>query len=182
MDDSGIKELFKQRSEQAISALSKKYGRLIFRIAMQILFVSQDAEECENDTYLTVWNTVPPKDPNSMQAYSAKIVRNIACDKLDYNMAQKRGGGIWISITELEECIPAPEISLGQSELTQTIDLFLEGLSSENRALFVGRYFLSHSVKELARLSGLTVTCVTTRLSRLREALKKALAERGISS
>ncbi len=181
MDDSSIKELFKQRSEQAIPALSKKYGRLIFRIAMNILSASQDAEECENDTYLTVWNTVPPKNPDSMQAYSAKVVRNIACDKLDYNMAQKRGGGIWVSITELEGCIPAAEVQLDESELSQTIDLFLTGLSSENRALFVGRYFLSKPVKELAHLSGLTVTCVTTRLSRLREALKQALAERGIS-
>lgn len=180
MDDRSIKSLFLARSEQAIPALSGKYGKLIYRIAMNILSVPQDAEECENDTYLTVWNTIPPKDPDSIQAYAAKIARNIACDKLDYNTAQKRGG-ISGSITDLEECIPAPEVSFDDTELSEAIDAFLAGLNVQNRALFAGRYFLSESVKELARLSGLTVTCVTTRLSRLREELKQVLEERGIS-
>ncbi len=180
MHDSSIKELFLARSEQAIPALTAKYGRLIYRIAMNILSVSQDAEECENDTYLTVWNTVPPVNPISMQAYSAKIARNIACDKLDYNMAEKRGGGANLSITELEECIPAPDVSFDDTELSEAIDGFLAGLNAENKALFVGKYFMSESVKELSRMSGLTVTCVTTRLSRLRGQLRQALHERGI--
>ena len=180
MDDREIKRLFFTRSEQAISALSEKYGKLIYRIALNILSAPQDAEECENDTYLTVWDTVPPKDPDSMQAYAAKIARNIACDKLDYNTAQKRGGP-GISIAELEECIPAPETSFDSTGLSEAIDAFLTGLNVQNRALFVGKYFCSESVKELARLSGLTVTCITTRLSRLREELRQVLEERGIA-
>ncbi len=181
MNDSGIRDLFWTRSEQAIPALAAKYGRLIYQIAMNILSVSQDAEECENDTYLTVWNTVPPATPVSMQAYSAKIVRYIACDKLDYNMAEKRGGGAEMSITELEECIPASDVSLDDTELSEAIDAFLAGLDAQNKALFVGKYFMSASVKELAHMSGLTVTCVTTRLSRLREKLRQVLHERGIN-
>lgn len=180
MDDSNIKDLFFARSERAIPALSAKYGRLIYRIAMNILSVSQDAEECENDTYLTVWNTVPPVNPASMQAYSAKIARNIACDKLDYNMAEKRGSGAGMSITELDECIPAPDVSFDDTGLSEAIDAFLTGLDAQNKALFVGKYFMSVTVKELAHLSGLTVTCVTTRLSRLRGELKQVLAERGL--
>ena len=181
MNDSSIRDLFLTRSEQAIPALTAKYGRLIYRIAMNILSVSQDAEECENDTYLTVWNTVPPAVPASMQAYSAKIVRNIACDKLDYNMAEKRGGGAGISITELEECIPASEVLFDDTELSEAIDAFLAGLDVQNKALFVGKYFMSASVKELAHMSGLTVTCITTRLARLREELRQVLHERGIN-
>ena len=180
MDDDSIKALFMRRSESAIVALSAKYGKLIFRIAMNILSIRQDAEECENDTYLTVWNTVPPKDPVSMKAYSAKIARNIACDKLDYHTAQKRGGGTALSIEELEECIPASDAAFDEGELSATIDAFLAGLTPENRALFVGKYFMTESVKELARASGLTVTNVTSRLSRLRGQLRELLTERGL--
>jgi len=181
MNDCNIRDLFLARNEQAIPALATKYGRLIYRIAMNILSVSQDAEECENDTYLTVWNTIPPVTPASMQAYSAKVARNIACDKLDYNMAEKRGGGAEMSISELEECIPATDVTFDDTELSEAIDAFLTGLDAQNKALFVGKYFMSASLKELAHMSGLTVTCITTRLSRLRGELRQVLHERGIN-
>ena len=45
MEDSGIIDLFFERSEQAIALLSEKYGRLCHKIACNILNDRLDAEE-----------------------------------------------------------------------------------------------------------------------------------------
>ena len=63
MEDREIIELFYERSEQAIVELSAKYGALCLRTASHMLNNRLDAEECVNDAYLAVWNTVPPQRP-----------------------------------------------------------------------------------------------------------------------
>ncbi len=63
MEDSKIIDLFFERSQQAVMELSAKYEKLVFRIAMNVLRNNEDAFECVNDTYLGVWNTIPPQRP-----------------------------------------------------------------------------------------------------------------------
>lgn len=52
MNDKEIVQLFLKRSQHAIAELSQKYGKICFHIAFNILKCNEDAEECENDTYL----------------------------------------------------------------------------------------------------------------------------------
>ncbi|MFR7491789.1 MAG: RNA polymerase sigma factor [[Ruminococcus] torques] len=68
-EDSKIIDLLYKREEQALIELSEKYGTACKRIAGNILKNHRDAEECVNDTYLAVWNTIPPKNPNPLRAY-----------------------------------------------------------------------------------------------------------------
>ena len=56
MDDPTILGL---RAESAMEALSKRFGKRLMGIAVNVLGVRQDAEESVSDTYLAVWNTVP---------------------------------------------------------------------------------------------------------------------------
>ena len=60
MDDASIKELFRRRDERAIAELKKKYDKLCFYIAGNILSSRQDAEECVNSAYYELWNKIPP--------------------------------------------------------------------------------------------------------------------------
>ena len=60
MDDLQIIELYFARDEHAIKETDIKYGKLCFRVAKNILLNNEDSEECVNDTYLTVWNKIPP--------------------------------------------------------------------------------------------------------------------------
>ena len=81
MDDKQIIRLFFERSEQAITELSQKYGALYLQLADNILNDHQDAEECVNDTYLGAWNSIPPQRPNHLAAYLGKITRNLALNR-----------------------------------------------------------------------------------------------------
>ena len=81
MDDGQIITLFFQRSEQAISEISGKYGTLCARSARNILGSTQDAEECVNDAYLALWNAIPPQEPKPLLGYLCRVVRNLALKK-----------------------------------------------------------------------------------------------------
>lgn len=89
MDDSKIIELFFARSEQAISELSAKYGKLIFSISHNILKNKEDASECENDTYLSVWDVIPPQNPNPLCAFVCRIARNLSLKNTGITMPEK---------------------------------------------------------------------------------------------
>ena len=78
MEDEKIIALFWSRSEQAIEETAAKYGRLCRKIAGNILENEQDTEECLNDTYLGVWNSIPPARPAVLRAYVCRIARNLA--------------------------------------------------------------------------------------------------------
>lgn len=62
--DEQIIDMFWNRNEKAIRETDNKYGRFLFRIAYNILNDRLDCEECQNDTYLAIWNAIPPNRPN----------------------------------------------------------------------------------------------------------------------
>ena len=61
MEERDILELLWQRVEGAIDALALMFGRRLHAMAMNILGNREDAEECVSDTYLAVWNAIPPR-------------------------------------------------------------------------------------------------------------------------
>ena len=63
MDDSGIVELYLNRDEAAIARTSEKYGQRLRSFSLGIVQDLQTAEECENDTYMAAWSSIPPHAP-----------------------------------------------------------------------------------------------------------------------
>ena len=181
MKDESIIELFWSRSERAIAELAAKYGKLVMKIARGILGSKEDAEECSNDTYLGVWNTVPPTKPNSLSAYTARIARNCAVTRRKTNTAQKRGE-YDVALDELYDTLAAedsPEDELAASELARLIDEFLDGEKGIDRELFVRRYYLAEPLFDIACDTGLTKERISVRLTRQRERLRKYLEKEG---
>lgn len=184
MNDKRIIELFFERSEKAISELSSKYGGVVLRIAQNMLQNRQDAEECVNDTYLGVWNSIPPQRPESLLAFVCRITRNISINRAEYNSAQKRKGDSDICFEELQECIPSGETVESRYDadfLSELIDEFLDTLDKKNRMIFVRRYWYMDSLKDIAAEAGLSEGTVRTRLTRLRDKLRVFLESRGVS-
>ena len=182
MDDHKIIALFFSRSEQAITELSAKYGKLCNHIAFNVLGNLEDAEECVNDAYLGAWNTIPPQKPNPLQAYICKIVRNIAISKYHSNTAQKRNSHYDVALEELENCLfslNTPESSLQAKELSHLLDRFLSGLDTRSRVMFVRRYWYSDSVTTIAEQFHMRPNSVSVQLSRIRGKLQTFLMQEG---
>ena len=183
MNDKDIVQLFFERSQQAITELSQKYGKLCFHIAMNILKCNEDAEECENDTYLKTWNSIPPNEPMCLRAYVSRIVRNLALSKYRYNHRQIRDSHLQVYLSELQDCIPAPQDLEASTDDTVNSAIY-DFLSTQNlttRALFIQRYFYMESISVLSKKFGLKESNISTKLNRTRLKLKQYLEREGVT-
>lgn len=181
MQDNEIIELYFQRDERAISETADKYGAYCTKIAYNILADSYTSEECVNDTYMKVWNTVPPTRPNIFRAFLAKITRNLALDAYRNKSAQKRDSSL-ISLDELAECVGTKDISeeMELSALGDIINRFLSGESELVRRVFVRKYFFDDSLEEIAKAHYLSAGYVKVILHRARKKLAVYLEKEGV--
>ena len=183
MKDNELLQLFLDRDERAISETSEKYGRYCFYIADNILPTRQDSEECVNDAYVTLWNTIPPQKPESIKGYLAKVLRNAALPMLRRQNAKKRGSGIVEEIIdELSEAeTDSPETITDAKMLSELINGFVEGLEKQQRLIFVKRYWYLCPSKQIAKECDMSVAAVNMALHRLRQQLKKYLEQEGFN-
>ncbi len=182
MEDQGIIALFFDRSEQAIEETDKKYGGYCYSIAYNILFNREDSEECVSDTYLAAWNTIPPRRPNFLNAFLAKMTRHISIDRWRKRSAKKRGGGeIILALEELEDCMDSSSVETGceKKELTRVLNQFLSSLPETERNVFLCRYWYLDSIQTISEVSGFSQSKVISMLHRLRGKLRKKLSEEG---
>ena len=180
--DNELIDAFLSRDDRAIALLSDKYGNFIFTIACNILSDKEDAEECVNDTYLAVWNNIPPEKPASLFAYISRIVRNTALTRLRDNSAQKRGKSMTVCIDELEEILPDNESvfdSIAASELASLINRFLRSCDEDQRDIFILRYYGYMQISDIAKKYGFTQSRVKMTLKRCRDKLAEYLERNG---
>lgn len=183
MKDHEIIALFFERSEQAITELILKYGAAIKAVASNILKDAQDVEECSNDTYLQVWNRIPPTRPKYLGAYSCRIARNLSLKRYYSNTAEKRNSYYDVALDELEETIPAlstVESVYDAKELTKYLNQYLKGLSREDRFLFLRRYWYGDGISQIAQAMGIAPHTASVRLFRLRQKLQNYLQSEGM--
>lgn len=182
MDDSAIIELYFRRCETAISETDNKYGRLCRSLAFAILKNCEDMEECLNDTYLSVWNDIPPTRPNNFMAYICKIVRNLSLKRVDYNKAMKRNEDLNISFSELEDILPdaliIPEIE--NEDIGKMISTFLRSQKPDVRNVFIRKYWFFDSVSDIAERYSFTESKVKNMLYHTRIKLKEFLRKEGV--
>lgn len=184
MEDLQIIDLYFERNETAIAETAAKYGLFCHNIALNILSVGADAEECVNDTYLQAWNSIPPQRPDKFRAWLGRVVRNISINLWNKNHCQKRYAGMEQLMDELEDCIPSPqtvEHQIEEQELTEVINTWLASLSRDDRVLFVRRYWNGKTVNELAKETGTESKKLARRMYSLRQSLKSALEKEGYS-
>lgn len=176
MEDNQIIELYWNRNEKAIQETDKKYGKYCNYIAYNILQNNEDSNECVNDTYLKLWNAIPPQRPNVLKIFIARITRNLAIDK--YRKIKHKSVMEEV-LDELKECTSNTNIEneVEYSEIIRNINLFLGNLSLEKRRIFIDRYWLFDSISSISNKYDLTQGKVKMTLLRIRKDLKGYLKE-----
>lgn len=177
MNDESIISLYFARDEQAIAETAAVYGTYCHRLSVGILHDEGEAEECVNDTYLKVWNSIPPDRPLSLKAYLGRIVRNLSLNRYKAMLRRKRNRELEACMLELSACVTLPDDRL--DDLPALLDDFLSTLRDDERRLFVGRYWHGYTAESLAGAYGITPNAAVLRLRRTREKLRAYLTERG---
>lgn len=184
MEDVQIIDLYWNRIETAIAETYTKYGGYCNRIAYNILGNSEDSDECVNDTFLHTWDSIPPNRPNILSAYLGKITRNIALNQYKRANAAKRGGGtVPLLLQELEECIPnscSVEEEYEAGVTAKVINNYLRCIDTENRVVFVRRYWYADSISVISKRYHISESKVKSMLFRSRKKLKDYLEKEGI--
>jgi len=184
MNDKDIIELYNARSEDAIAQTDKKYGSACRHTAYNILGSYEDSEECVSDTYLQVWNVIPPKQPEKFGAFVLRIARNLAVNMFKKRGRLKNGGGYsTVSFEEISEFLPSKntvEGSVDRQMFMNALDRFLTALPKNKRVMFVQRYFYCSTYSDIANEMHLTVENVTASVRRTREKLREFLEKEGI--
>ena len=181
MEDCKIIELYFQRSQDAIVQTDKKYGKYCYTIAYNILSDALDSEECVNDTYLKVWETIPPAKPSRLSYFIGKLTRNLSIDRLRKKSAMKRCAEADVAFEELDGMISDTMLDIHDTVfLKNTVNSFLGGLSKRDRKMFIQRYWYLCSSVEIAKELGVSDSFVRVRLLRIREDFKNYLIKEGV--
>ncbi len=182
MNDGKIVDLYLERNEEAIKYTSDKYGASLRRIAYGIVNDKSTAEECENDTYVRAWNSIPPHEPREyLFAFLARITRHIALDICKERRALKRTALICELSAELEQCIPYPDDKsiIDSITLCDGINKFLGTLESEKRNVFIRRYWYMDSISAISKRYSISQSKIKSMLLRTRNQLKEFLTKEG---
>mgnify|MGYP002560606650 CR=1 FL=1 len=126
MEDVEIINLLWQREEMGLLELERKYRAYCNAIAMNILQSAEDAEECVSDTWMKIWNSIPPNRPESLKLYAARIMRNLAFNRYRDARAERRGGG--------QPCAPLKELSecISEQSVDEALNRMLFGMERPN--------------------------------------------------
>ncbi|MCL2019473.1 MAG: RNA polymerase sigma factor [Oscillospiraceae bacterium] len=185
MTDTAIVDLYWKRSESAISETKNKYNNYLTKIAFNILANPEDSEESVNDTYLKAWNSMPEHRPSELSTYLGRITRQVSIDGYRKRNAKKRQASQYaVSLSELEECVPAGSNPVQETEselLHDLINVYLYSVSSNARTVFLCRYYFMDSINDIAKKHDLSVPNVKTILHRTRLGLKEYLESEGFS-
>lgn len=183
MDDEKIVGLYLLRNESAIRETASKYGGRLRMLSFRIVEDRQTAEECENDTYLSAWNAIPPHEPKSyLYAFLARITRHLSLNRCRERDRLKRRAFVCELSSELEQCIPAPddvECRIDDMALAQAVNGFLGTLNERKRNVFLRRYWYMDSIADIAERYALSQSSVKTMLFRSRNRLRNYLEKEG---
>lgn len=175
MEDTDIIRMFLERNEDAIIHTSEKYNNYCLKIALNILQNRLDADECVNDIYLKLWNSIPPNIPNSLPSFVAKLTRNHAIDIYRNKHTQQHMESEYsVSLDELAECIP-DGTDFEESDLKDLLNRFLREQKADARKIFIRRYFYCDEVEQISHFFGISQSKVKTTLFRTRQKLKEYL-------
>ena len=177
MTDRDLTQLYLQRSEEAIAATGQLYGSFCHAIAYRILGNREDAAEVVNDSYLKLWNLIPPQEPDPLKGFLGRITRQLSINRLERNTAGKRGSGQYdAALEELGDIACGEALDPTESlALRDALNRFLRQLPTEERQIFLLRYWHFSPIHEIAGTTGASQSKIKMRLLRTRQKLKAFL-------
>lgn len=184
LGDSEIVELYFQRSESAVRETDRKYRSYLNAIAYNILRSKEDSEECVNDTYMKVWNSIPPERPKSFRGFIAKITRNLAINTCAMKKREKRiPEDAKVPLSELEGIIgnfPDIYAIIDAKRTGEIISGYIDALSDRSAYIFLSRYFFAMTVDEIAAKLLCSRSTVNKELAKIKKELKEKLDKEGV--
>lgn len=183
--DSAVVERLFLRDESGLSEAEAQYRNPLRSFAARFLSDTRDQEEAVNDTFLKLWENIPPDRPRSLPAYLFALQRNTAIDLLRRRNRKKEiPRELVASLSELDEVLPDrddTEDRVMARELARTVSAFLRTQPEREREAFLRRYYGAEGVRDIAKSLSVSTSTVEKILKKLRDGLKAYLISEGFS-
>ena len=177
LSDEQIIALYNERDERAIKETDAKYRAKLLAVARSVLHDVRDCEECLNDTYVRVWNSIPPACPDSLRAFLISITRRNA---FNYYKAAKRKKRIpsdmVSSLSDLDGMLADSDAFYTEQEANRLGELlsgFVDTLSDRRAFVFMSRYYLCRPIAEIARKLGCSESTVHKEIAVIKQMLQQ---------
>lgn len=167
----------------AFNELVSRYERKIFRLTMNITRNHEDAEDAMQDAFLKAYAHLKDFEGNSrFYTWLVRIAANEALMKLRKRRPNQfsldepiAGENEELMPREIEDWGPSPEQRYAQSEMQEILNGVIDELEPAFRTVFVLRDVEDLSTEETAKIVGISVPAVKSRLLRARLKLREKL-------
>lgn len=171
-----------KKDKYALTKLINKYGTIIHNTIFFILKDDYESiNECEDDVLMCLWKNIDcfSKEKGNFKWWIVAIAKNKA---LTYNKRSvKSNNNIDIDNVKIKLNYDIEADYLKGEKKKQVINLIKGNLKEEDSEIFIRRYFMDDSIREIAKHMNVTSITVYNRLSRGRRKLKKILKEQNIN-
>ena len=186
MDEANLLHMLTTDPERGVGQLIRAYGPAVHKICGSILagFPPEEVEEAEADVFVNIWkhrDSIRTDGDFSLKSYLYTTARNVSRDRL------RKAKPAPCSVEEaMEDGIEpqSPESvddSVVQEWLQSTVLASLEELGEPERSVFLERYYLGRSVKDIAKDLDLPVKKVENILYRGKSKLRAILDKKGVT-
>lgn len=176
INEDNLAEELKKRNLLALEFLVERYGNLILKVAYSVLNDRETSMECMNDVLLRVWDNIESfkGEESKFTTWLIVITKRIAIDELR-KKANKQNN------IPLEEFIISDESDLQkQLESNITREKILKEINSMeeiNKQIFIRRFFMGESIKDISSKLGISKSAVANRILRGKSKLEYLFKE-----
>lgn len=175
-DKNFIQEL-RQKNPAALDYMLDNYGNLIYKIAYMNLSSKEFSEECVNDVLMKAWINIDSYDysDDKFKNWIAAIAKYTSIDKL--RKERKHFDNVPdedLNISSKEEI----ESNYINKEEFLLVKKYIMQFKEIDRNIFIQRFFMNKSLKEVGVMFNMTSKAVNLRIIRARKRLAEII-ERG---
>ena len=176
--DTQIVEAVKSGRREGQDLMFGRYAQEVFAMIIRQVSNEQDAEELTQDTFLRAFSHIESYDPQraSLSTWLCRIAYRLTLDFLKRRrpfVVSMEDSEVWqtdISDEQLEA-----ELSTGNEERIQKLELLIDDLPPDERMLLMLHYFENRSLDECSFIMDATPHALANRLYRIRKKLYKQL-------
>ena len=176
--DTQIVEAVKSGRREGQDLMFGRYAQEVFAMIVRQVSNEQDAEELTQDTFLRAFSHIGSYDPEraSLATWLCRIAYRLTLDFL------KRRRPFVVSMedsevlqTDISDEQLEAELSTGNEERIQKLELLIDDLPPDERMLLMLHYFENRSLDECSFIMDATPHALANRLYRIRKKLYKQL-------
>jgi RNA polymerase sigma-70 factor (ECF subfamily) len=171
--------------EAAFAALVKDHESAIFNLCYRLLGDSAEAEDAAQETFVRAYHHLREYDRNrSFKTWLFAIASHYCIDRLRRRryLALSLEADPPLQHPALHEPAPGPEECALLHERSELVQDLLDQLAPKDRTVVVLRYWHNLPYSEIARMMGVTLSAVKSRLHRARVELAQRLSTQQVQT